>query len=101
MCDAQLQFADFTSRQNKRRSSTAIFSVNGAQRLSNKHQLTSEKKPLADKKVLMKTFSENLMPLALENYEFQDGRNMKVKRTFLHFRTIKIPITGTQSKIIP
>ena len=49
----------------------------------------------------METLSEEFEPVALENYEFQDRPNMNVKWNPLHFRTIKIPIGGTQSEIVP
>ena len=56
---------------NKRRSRTAVFSVNRAQTILIEHTPNHFKlKLLIDKKVLMETWSEEFGPVALENYEF-------------------------------
>ena len=44
----------------------------------NTYNITSKNKPVIDKKISMKTLSE-LKPLASENYDFQDRRNMNVE----------------------
>ena len=88
-------------QSKKKRSRTAIFSVNGAQKhWSNTHQITSKKEPVIDKKVSIEKLSEEFKPVALENYEFEDRRNKNIKKILLHFRIIKIPIEKTQSEII-
>ena len=50
---------------------------------------------------LPETLSQGFKPVALEIYEFEERRNMKIIRTRWHFRTLKIPIEDTQSEILP
>ena len=63
-------------------------------------QIASEK-TVIHKKFSTVTLLQEFKPVALENYEFEDRRNINIKWTLSHFRTIKIPIEGTQSEIAP
>ena len=68
---------------------------------SNTLQISSRKTPVFDKYVSMMTLSEELKPVGLENQEVWVRRHINFKWNLLQFWTIKCPIEGTQSEIVP
>ena len=84
--------------KNKKRSRTAMFSVNGAEKnWSTIQQITFTKKPKIDKKISMETLSKEYEPAALEKLGHEIiWQKKKINRIFWRSRPIKIP---TREKI--
>ena len=78
--------------KNKKRSLTAILSVNGVQKRFIKSTNFYHKKTHYWQMAV--TLSEEIKPVILENFENQHSQN--INRTFSHAQPIKIPIQGTQ-----
>ena len=83
-------------KQNKRRSRTAVFSANVAdKKLSKKQPINFSNEPNFTKNMSMETLSKKIQPIASGILQFENRNTKKISWIFLHAQLINFPFYVT------